>query len=110
MKNKALAISLFLITECALQARPSLFFTQKEVSHLREGYQGLKRRDLFLSAILYCDKSNWSLWINGEVIRSENAHELEGFRIARVTPYQVEFFSEKGKSFILRPFQRWDLK
>lgn len=92
----------------AAHTYPSLFFKDEEVARLHESNQETCGA-LSLSAILYYDESHWSLWINDKIICPENAQEMEGFHIKKVSPHEVEFshLSTEGEileTFTLRPY------
>ena len=89
----------------ALQAHSSLFFTQEEIDFL--DIQSDAPEKLNLSAIVYLDKEHWSLWINDKVIRPTNLHDLSGFTVEEVTPFEIKVspVSPETSSFTLRPYE-----
>ena len=109
MRVRLLSFLFILSRSEALLAHPSLFFTQEEIDSLR-GQEDNALEKLNLSAIVYLDKDHWSLWINHKIIRPENRHDLSGFKIEDVTPFEVKFSStdpliSPPSFFTLRPHQ-----
>jgi len=121
MKNKIL-LSLFLLLKGnMLSAYPSLLLTEEEVNHIRESLSGrekgnleesFKGKNLYLSAIIYVDESNWSLWLNNKIIRPETLSDIDGFHLEKVTPQGAKFSwtppdTVIPATFTLHPYQTY---
>lgn len=123
-KSLHLYLSNFLITFTlfpfipSLLAHSSLFFTDSEIHLIRQNLLSQNKlnkttsnsEELYLSAIVYIDGRNWTLWLNNRMIRSNDPYQIKGFRIESVTPFEVKFSwtaspSTIPKTFTLHPNQ-----
>jgi len=94
-----LVMFILCLTPPALQAYPSLFFTEKEIhlmgQALSSQHNVTKKTEgsatLSLSAIIYVDEHHWTLWANNQIIHAKDGRSFDGFHIKRVRPLKVEF-------------------
>ncbi|MBY0501807.1 MAG: hypothetical protein K2P93_07385 [Alphaproteobacteria bacterium] len=99
----------------SLLAYPSLFFSEEEIesihikSEKRSNNICAVKETIMLSAIVYLDKENWTLWINDKIIHTKNEHSIHGFQIHKVTPSEVKFLSS-SKTITLRPSQNYSVQ
>jgi hypothetical protein len=98
----------------SLHASPSLFFTKAEIEALTHTIAEQKTIDplevLSLTAILYIHETQWTIWVNQRIIRSDHPCPLKNFRIEEVTPHTVTFswhppHTPHPRIFTLRPGQ-----
>ncbi len=110
-----------LLKENPICAYESLFFTETEKDIIHENLlesktHPFKDREKFqLEALIYISEKIWSLWINNEIICPENVYKIKGYRIKKVTPWNVTFSwipsnSSTPKTFTLCPYQAYDSK
>lgn len=111
-------IKVFFLLTASLCAHASLLFTESEVRLIQQNTapqtklnRGTsKSEELYLSAIVYVDKSHWSLCLNNRIIRSDRSHQIDDFHIEDVSPLRVKFSwvppnSAQPITFTLRPYQ-----
>jgi hypothetical protein len=98
-----------------LLAYPSLFFSEEEIesiqTNVKKNYNNIlaEKEIIKLSAIVYLNKENWTLWINDKIIHTKNGNSIYGFQIQEVTPSEVKFLSS-SKTIILRPSQNYSVQ
>ena len=65
---------------------------------------------LYLAALIYTNPSEWSVWVNGQVIRPENSLSLDPWQLLEVTANAVKFVmhSQKSKVITLKTNETYD--
>ncbi len=120
MRTKFLMSVFFFLWEDKLFSHPSLLFSESEVSSIRKNLSqspplSKNSDNLNLLAIVYFDENHWCVWVNHKIIRPENSHDIDGFRLEKVTPHEATFSwlpseSLTPKKFTLYPHQTYIAK
>lgn len=64
----------------------------------------------YLSSIIFSNKKNWALWLNGQIITPSQMHQLLHISIKNVSADKIECqINHQKKTFILSPNQTLDL-
>ena len=64
----------------------------------------------YLSSIIYSNNKNWSIWLNEQIIKPAQIHQLSHISIRRVSADKIECsINNQEKIFILCPNQTLDL-
>ena len=64
----------------------------------------------YLSSIIFSNKKNWTIWLNGQIITPSQMHQLSHISIKHVSADKVECqINHQKKTLILCPNQTLDL-
>ena len=109
-KNQlCLLVSFLALAPSALQgiSSYSLLFTPQEVDTIREYLEGggdisasipeATIGVIHLSAIMFMDAQNWTVWLNDQIIHAGDLLDSLPFQIKKVTPHDVTFQWETSR-------------
>ena len=64
----------------------------------------------YLSSIIYTNNKNWSIWLNDQIIKPAQMHQLSYISLKRVSADKIECtINDQEKTFVLCPNQTLDL-